>query len=503
EKFLDVNDFTYPKMEFMDQWTSFSWTDGFPLNNVAGHNVNSPWEQMLAWTGIVYWGQATHRPEMYDLGVYLYTTGLYNLEVYRYNMPQSYVPESATSDKSVRGDYLMRAMNDFMDEFTLVVPSGPYKGAWNPLAYAKQAFTGKTMWDTTISDSKDGAITTNRDQAYQYSKGKDHRTSHATYVYQGGVYPENTYWNSVLGMLSTSIYPQGPFSLALSRNRAYMADWLNSIHFQNGKGYFQMPYPTSINLLAGLLGVSMTVEEKYYQKDYYYDGSDWSPELIVPVPVDKGDFGYAPHPGNHPKNPQENAFVYANVNDNVSPLDWYWALCTAINQYKTDDDKAQPPWKNNTTGKTISMYAPADKNEGEILQYLYNYETYGTPDFTTFAFAVAAWSDGSTNMTPLPPMTVAWKTNITKLDSKPTKPEGEERSTQPESDVSEPAGKPTKPKGKQPEPETNIMIYHTNEKDIVVTFYAKDGETVVHTAKTVAPYTLVVEKVTSTSGNES
>jgi hypothetical protein len=439
DTFNQISDFRYPKLEFMDQWTGFSWTDGFPLNNVVGHNVNSPWEQMLAWTGVVYWAQATQRADLLELGVYLYATGLNNLEVYRYNFPQSYVPETPTSDVTTTGDYVVRATNDFTEPFKLAATSGQYTGAWNPLVTASQKFTAKSMWDTMMSDSQKGSLDDVDPTIDWYGKtpSTDHRTSHATYIFQSGVYPENTYWNAGIGILSTAIYPHGPYLLSLARNKEYMRDWVNAINFQNGKAYFQLTYPTTINLLAAMLGIDRTIDgDTDNYKKYWYTGAGAPNNRIVPIPYNPELFDYNPVPGanllSQALNPQENSFVNMKINKTQSPYQWFWDLSTSINDY-TPENLVLAPWSNLVTGEKLTMYTPQDKTSGEVLQYLYNYDQYGTPDFELFSEALTAWTDGGTGVPDMPPMVMGWTSN-------------------------------------KDQTEHTLMVYHTNTKAIDIEF---------------------------------
>jgi hypothetical protein len=338
-----------------------------------------------------------------ELGMYLYTTALYSLECYNYNTTQTYIPKTAGSDYSANHDFLPRAMNDFDRAFAFYPNPDDATGTYNPLTFTRQPFQGRAMSETMISDSQAGSLSD--PSLYQFSQGDDHRTSHVTYIYQGQVRCDNTYWNSPVGMISTSIYPHGPFSLALARIPGYMSDWINAIHFQNGRSYYQLSYPTTVNLLSALLGNPPSLIGVDNSSSYATTSNPGG--SIIPIPGPAGSFDYSPQSGESSLNPQENAFLYLAVNDELTPWLWYWQLCSNINQYEADSgDLGVPPWISETTGETLSMYVPADSTEAETLLYFYSYQLYGAPNFT--CAVIASWTDPTPAGPPLLPMAAAW-----------------------------------------------------------------------------------------------
>lgn len=382
---------SYPKMEYIDLWTSTGWTDGFLTNgSVQGHNVNSPWEQMQAWAGILLWGHATQRTDVLNLGIYLYTTGFYNLEAYHYNTIKTYIPQQSMGDYGAYDSYLPKATNDFYPGFAM-----SWHDLYTPLANAKQAFSGKTMWDTMMSDKA------------------PHQSAHVTYFYQGNVRSDTTYWNSPVGLQITAIYPHNPYMLAVSRNKSYMSDWAAAIQFQNSRSYYKIPYPTSCNLLYAQLGLNFSLASQDCSSQYNNKTATAS-DKIMPIPY-KGSLesgystDYAPTGAEKTANPQTNAFNYLVFDDKISPYNWFWQKCAAINMVGTDADKVEPPWISNYTGETLSMHVPSDKSATETLLYFYHYDRYGSPDFSVYA--TSATPVTAQNTTIIQPMAMSWIKN--------------------------------------------------------------------------------------------
>lgn len=371
---------TYPKMEYIDLWSGAGWTDGFLISgSLQGHNVNSPWEQMQAWAGIILWGHATERPQIVNLGIYLYTMGFYGLEAYHYNAIKTYIPESIGSDYGAYDTYLPKATNDFYSAFDM-----SWKGTYTPLANAQQAFIGKTMWDTMMSDKS------------------PHQTAHVTYFYQGNVRVDTTYWNSPVGLQMTSIYPHNPYIMALSRNQSYMSDWAAAIQFQNNRSSYKVPYPTTCNLLYAQLNLNFSVSatdcSKEYQTTSNLEGA------IIPIPYAAGNEGnYGPTSGEKPTNPEHNAFNYLIFDKQKTPYQWFWEKCSGLNT-GLKQDQGDPPWISAMRGETLSMYLSSDKSAAETLLYFYHYSCYGTPDFSVYADAKPLVSSTAI----IQPMTMAW-----------------------------------------------------------------------------------------------
>ena len=330
---------TYPKMEYMDQWTGIGWADGFIENIHTGHNANSPWECLQAWAGIILWGEATGRADLRDLGIYLYTQGLYSVEAYRWNTLQTFVPTTDGDDYGQEDTFLVRATQDMP-----AIGTGPlpHQGI--------QQYRGKSMWEMQMSDA-DPARGTLRN----------------TYIFQSGIHSDNTYNQTPLGQQFTSTYPHAPWSLAMTRSAEYMRVWAQALKFQNGKSYFTPAYATNTNLLYAALGLN--------QAAWWVQG-----HVDNPLRFDIGTAGYA-----YP----DSAFRFTTLLDE-SPYDLYWKYCAWTSV------AGKPLWEQWGGGATqpadkLNAYISADQNIAEPLLLFWNYSTYGLPQMT---FA-AVRSDGT------------------------------------------------------------------------------------------------------------
>jgi hypothetical protein len=259
-------------------------------------------------------------------------------------------------------------------------------------------------------------------------------------------------------MLSTAIYPHGAFSLGLARHAAYMADWINAINFQNGRSYYQSFYPTMINLLSAMLGMTVSLVSDDFSSDYItlsnLNGK------IIPIPGAYGNYGYSPLAGDIPSNPQRNAFLYLTVNSQMKPYDWYWNKASGINQHQTPADNGTPPWQSADTGETLSMYVPADVTEAEYLLYFYSYDSYGIPDFTRTLSVT--WADSTTPGTPMLPMGAAWrKVSLIPVLEPVTEADGD-------------PGDGSHPRILE-QTQWTYMVYNPNSQSITVSFGDKSG----------------------------
>ncbi len=344
---------SYPKMEWMDQWSGISWVDGFIQNSLTGHNANSPWEQVQAWAGILMWGQTTGRQDVTDLGIYLYTIGLYGLEAYRYNTLGTFVPDSLGDHRS-DGTFLVKATQNFGPGGSRTDGTLPY--------FDEQTVTGKTMFDRQMSDTADGQ-----------------KTMRVTYIFQSQLRADNTYNQTPIGQQYTSTYPIAPWSLAMTRDRDYMTVWAKAIANQNGKSRFTANYATNNNLLYALLGLDQTAS--------WYQGN-----VENPLPVMDG--------GQLITSYNSSAFQFTQVSQ-ASPYDWYWNKCT------WSDIPGMPIWQkfaadNSTVVDKLSLYISNDKTLPEPLLDFYTFDKYGQPDFSIYA----TLNDGS-----LAPQAMAFNKN--------------------------------------------------------------------------------------------
>ncbi|MFH1243901.1 MAG: glycosyl hydrolase [Pseudomonadota bacterium] len=84
---------SYPKFSFFDQYCGHGWATGLQPSLILGNtmsNENSCYEGIQAWAGIILWGAATQRPDMVDLGIYLYATNAHVADIYYLDKNQNY-----------------------------------------------------------------------------------------------------------------------------------------------------------------------------------------------------------------------------------------------------------------------------------------------------------------------------------------------------------------------------------------------------------------------------
>lgn len=71
----------YPFIRNFDVYEGHSWASG-NADFVDGNNQESSSEAVNAWAGLVLLGEATHRPELRDLGIFLYTSEVASVQHY-------------------------------------------------------------------------------------------------------------------------------------------------------------------------------------------------------------------------------------------------------------------------------------------------------------------------------------------------------------------------------------------------------------------------------------
>ena len=84
----------FPFLRNFDVYEGHSWASGIGLGPF-GNNQESSSEAINAWVGLIMWGEITGRPELRDLGVYLYTTEIeainhYWFDIHRLVFPPEY-----------------------------------------------------------------------------------------------------------------------------------------------------------------------------------------------------------------------------------------------------------------------------------------------------------------------------------------------------------------------------------------------------------------------------
>jgi endoglucanase Acf2 len=96
----DRNDPLFPFLRNFDPYAGHSWASGHARFG-DGNNNESSSEAMNAWSGLILWGEATGDRTIRDLGIYLYTTEMYAINEYWFdvhgqNHPQGYTPAVVT-----------------------------------------------------------------------------------------------------------------------------------------------------------------------------------------------------------------------------------------------------------------------------------------------------------------------------------------------------------------------------------------------------------------------
>ncbi|MDP5275742.1 fibronectin type III domain-containing protein [Chengkuizengella axinellae] len=88
----DPEDPMFPYLRNFDPYAGHSWADGkSPF--AAGNNQESVSEAIMAWTGIILWGEATGNTEFRDLGIYLYTSEMEAAKEYWFDLNDDIYPD--------------------------------------------------------------------------------------------------------------------------------------------------------------------------------------------------------------------------------------------------------------------------------------------------------------------------------------------------------------------------------------------------------------------------
>ncbi|WP_048145600.1 PEGA domain-containing protein [Methanoplanus limicola] len=221
-QFYTNADMKYSKMNFFDQWNGQSWTEGFPLNSnnaplSEGKDDNSLGETMQAWSGIIMWGTATNRQDITDLGIYLYTTNLYNKESYWADTTGSFVPDASTvgtktaAKWSINGDYLPQVTGN----------------STRPVDYN----VGDTMWDTAV----------NWGNPYidwpSVPEGYPNATSQVTKLFMAQAQYGSEFGLSPVSDMYNFWFPMGGYTLNFARDLEYTNLWCRAMDYNNNGGY--------------------------------------------------------------------------------------------------------------------------------------------------------------------------------------------------------------------------------------------------------------------------
>ena len=79
------NDPLFPFLRNFDPYAGHSWASGHAKFG-DGNNNESSSEAMNAWGGLILWGEATGDRTIRDLGIYLYTTEMYGINEYWFDV---------------------------------------------------------------------------------------------------------------------------------------------------------------------------------------------------------------------------------------------------------------------------------------------------------------------------------------------------------------------------------------------------------------------------------
>ncbi len=230
----------YSKMNFFDQWAGQSWTQGQIDGtwHLEGKNDNTLGETMQAWAGIALWGSITNRPQVTDLGIYLYTTNLYNSDAYWFDKSGAYIPayQSTAAAWSKNGDYIP-------------VTSEPI----NAVFYNE----GDSMWSRWFNWG-------NPKISWPALPG-DPKTSMVPKVYQMKVSNFGQFGLTPSSNMFNMWLPMSPYSLGFARDRDYMQLFTRTVDYSPSSGYCYADdsggraYLTTVNQQRALVGVGTSV----------------------------------------------------------------------------------------------------------------------------------------------------------------------------------------------------------------------------------------------------
>ncbi len=89
-------DAQFPFLRNFDPYAGHSWASGHAKFG-DGNNNESSSEAMNAWSGLILWGEATGDKTIRDLGIYLYTTEMYAIDEYWFNVHGDNFPKGYTA----------------------------------------------------------------------------------------------------------------------------------------------------------------------------------------------------------------------------------------------------------------------------------------------------------------------------------------------------------------------------------------------------------------------
>lgn len=209
--FWTIPNMTFPKMQFFDQWAGHGWADGLQggFAGGAGHNENSIQEGNQAFASIILWGIATGRPEIADLGIYLYTTATYAADAYFYDKNLNYKPG---------GSFFVPSVTESNN------PTFPQ---------------GTTFWDNTIHTASSSGLPKLSQSQLNYSTDFGQTAANIKFI---------------------SAFPCTSWTMAIGRNTDYMNEWnesmntpgFNALITQSASACWQPTYIANMNMLCSL-----------------------------------------------------------------------------------------------------------------------------------------------------------------------------------------------------------------------------------------------------------
>ena len=88
----------FPYLRNFDPYEGHSWASGVALSD-DGNNQESSSEAINAWSGLMLWGALQQRPDLIDLGTYLYATEIQAVNHYWFDIHRTSLPPEFQSDQ--------------------------------------------------------------------------------------------------------------------------------------------------------------------------------------------------------------------------------------------------------------------------------------------------------------------------------------------------------------------------------------------------------------------
>lgn len=402
-------DYPFPRLEMMDLWTGIAYTDGFQLGGRAefGKQQNSAQETQIAWAGVYLWGKATGRPEIADLGAFLYTLGSYAHDAYFYGTLGTAIPDfcACKDGDCTSADYLACTNKCQGDAFASDFSAG---GDFIPRATTNLAGGKPQNWATYPDTNLFNADKTRGASAWQLQPATDEQAGAGKYdektstckqpvrpflsaaVYQGRQWQQGEDGVPALNTLVNLILPLEPLTMSVFRDRGYMKEASRAALQNGGQPFLSTSYSVVNNqFFAGL--------ELPYSANVLYHNPTGDPTYPAtyksPPPFSNCEAFLTLN------NKTLNA---ANYKDKTG-YTWFWELLTG------GGGSANYPWTNLPVPGTADLKCKDakgnDKSTADILptyieKYFtvggavagtfidyYYYDRFGAPDFNYYCQA--------------------------------------------------------------------------------------------------------------------